>query len=54
MRHNPASGAIVIMLRSLKMHGMAQAVGELTNQGAPAFEAAVPIPSHINQGPECG
>jgi hypothetical protein len=30
MRHNPASGAIVIMLKSLKMHGMAQAVGELT------------------------
>jgi hypothetical protein len=30
MRHNPAAGAIIIMLRSLKMHGMAQAVGELT------------------------
>jgi hypothetical protein len=29
MRHDPASGAIVILLRSLKMHGMAQAVGEL-------------------------
>src|SRR5689334_1170811 len=43
MRHNPASGAIVIMLRQLKMHGMAQAVGELTEQGAPAFEAAIPI-----------
>ena len=28
MRHNPAAGAIVIMLRALKMHGMAQAVGE--------------------------
>ena len=26
MRHNPAAGAITIMLRSLKMHGMAQAV----------------------------
>ena len=26
MRHDPASGAIIIMLRSLKMHGMAQAV----------------------------
>ena len=37
MRHNPASGAIVIMLRQLKMHGMAQAVGELTEQGSPAF-----------------
>ena len=30
MRHNPAAGAVVIMLRALKMHGMAQAVGELT------------------------
>ena len=28
MRHDPASGAI-IMLRSLKMHGMAQAVTDL-------------------------
>ena len=32
MRHNPAAGAVVIMLRSLKMHGMAQAVGELTER----------------------
>jgi len=47
MRHNPASGAIVIMLRSLKMHGMAQAVSELTEQGAPAFEAVVPILSQL-------
>ena len=47
MRHNPASGAIVIMLRSLKMHGMAQAVGELTDQGSPAFEAALPILSQL-------
>ena len=43
MRHNPASGAIVIMLRSLKMHGMAQAITELTEQGSPAFEIAMPI-----------
>jgi transposase InsO family protein len=43
MRHNPAAGAVVIMLRTLKMHGMAQAVGELTEQGSPAFEAALPI-----------
>ena len=28
MRHTPASGATVFMLRSLKMHRMAQAVGE--------------------------
>ena len=34
MRHDPTSGAIIIMLRSLKMHGMAQAVGELTEQGS--------------------
>ena len=43
MRHDPASGAIVIMLRSLKMHGMSQAVTDLIEQGAPAFESAVPI-----------
>ncbi len=47
MRHNPASGAVVIMLRQLKMHGMAQAVGELTEQGSPAFEAAIPILSQL-------
>ncbi len=43
MRHDPASAALVIMLRSLKMHGMAQAVAELTEQASPAFEAAIPI-----------
>lgn len=47
MRHDPASGAIVVMLRSLKMHGMAQAVTDLMEQGAPAFEAAVPILSQL-------
>jgi hypothetical protein len=47
MRHNPAAGAVVIMLRTVKMHGMAQAVGELTEQGSPAFEAAVPIVSQL-------
>ena len=47
MRHDPASGAVVIMLRSLKMFGMAQAVEELVDQGAPAFEAAVPILSQL-------
>ena len=47
MRHNPASGAIVIMLRSLKMHGMAQAIEELTQQGSPAFEAAMPVLSQL-------
>ena len=43
MRHDPASAAIVIMLRELKMHGMAHAVSELAEQGAPAFEAAQPV-----------
>jgi hypothetical protein len=47
MRHNPAAGAVIIMLRTLKMHGMAQAVGELTEQGSPAFEAALPILSQL-------
>ena len=47
MRHDPTSGAVVIMLRSLKMFGMAQAVEELVDQGAPAFEAAVPMLSQL-------
>jgi DNA replication protein DnaC len=47
MRHDPAVAALVIMLRQLKMHGMAQAVGELAEQGAPAFEAAQPVLSQL-------
>lgn len=47
MRHDPASAALVIMLRSLKMHGMAQAVAELTEQASPAFEGAIPILSQL-------
>ncbi len=47
MRHDPASAAVVVMLRGLKMFGMAQAVGELMEQGSPAFEAAVPILSQL-------
>ena len=47
MRHDPASAAIVIMLRELKMYGMAQAVAELAEQGAPAFEAAQPMLSQL-------
>src|SRR3546814_14684118 len=43
MRHDPATGAIVVMLRGLKMPGMAQAVTDLMQQWSPAFEAAVPI-----------
>lgn len=41
MRHDPASAAVVIMLRSLKMYGMAQAGTDLIERGAPAFDAAV-------------
>jgi DNA replication protein DnaC len=47
MRHDPAVGALVIMLRSLKMRGMAQAVDELAQQGAPAFQAAIPMLSQL-------
>jgi DNA replication protein DnaC len=43
MRHDPASAAVIVMLRGLKMYGMSQAVAELIEQGAPAFENAVPI-----------
>ena len=43
MRHDPAGVSIVIMLRSLKLHGMAQAVDDLVAQGALAFEAATPM-----------
>ncbi|QFT34123.1 hypothetical protein FIV00_26745 [Labrenzia sp. THAF82] len=32
---------------SPKLHGVAQAVGELTDQGSPAFEAAIPILSQL-------
>ena len=47
MRHDPASAALVVMLRGLKMFGMAQAVGDLVEQGAPAFEAAIPTLSQL-------
>src|SRR5271155_2608484 len=47
MRHDPASAAIVVMLRSLKMYGQAQAASDLIEQGAPAFTAAVPILSQL-------
>ena len=39
----PVTAALVIMLRSLKMHGMAQAVDEHIQQGSPAFEVAMPV-----------
>ena len=47
MRHDPASAAVVVMLRALKMYGMAQAVSDLVEQGAPAFDTAVPILSQL-------
>jgi DNA replication protein DnaC len=47
MRHDPAGAAIVVMLRGLRMYGMAQATAELMEQGAPAFEAAIPILSQL-------
>ena len=43
MRHDPASAAVVVMLKALTMYGIAQAVGDLIEQGAPAFDAAVPV-----------
>ena len=47
MRHDPAGAAVIIMLRSLKMYGMAQAASDLMEQGAPAFDAAIPILSQL-------
>ena len=41
------SAAIVVMLRGLKMYGMAGAVSDLIEQRAPAFEASVPILSQL-------
>ena len=35
------------MLRGQKMHGMAQAVSDLIEQGAPAFDTAVPLLSQL-------
>jgi hypothetical protein len=34
-RHDPASAAVVVMLRGLKMYGMADAVSDLIEQDAP-------------------
>jgi DNA replication protein DnaC len=47
MRHDPASAAVVVMLRALKMFGMAQAAVDLIEQGVPAFDAAVPMLSQL-------
>ena len=47
MRHDPAGASIIIMLRSLKLHGVAHAVDDLVTQGVPAFEAATPMLSQL-------
>ena len=47
MRHDPACAAVVVMLGGLKMYGMAQAISDLTEQAAPAFDTAVPILSPL-------
>ena len=53
MRHDPAGAAVVIMLRSLKMHGMAQAASDLMEQGSPAFEAGRSRSLSTTQGGNC-
>jgi DNA replication protein DnaC len=47
MRHDPAGASIVIMLRSLKLYGMSNAVEDLVAQGGPAFETATPMLSQL-------
>ena len=34
---------LVVTLKSLKLHGMAQALGELAEQGAPVYHSAQPV-----------
>ena len=61
MRHTPASGATVFMLRSLKMHRMAQAVGEPNREsnrnihekagfGERSMNAVIVIPARFQSG----
>src|SRR3546814_4055838 len=47
MRHDPASAAVVVMLRGLNRYCMAQAADDLIEQGVPAFGTAVPILSQL-------
>ncbi len=47
LRHDPASAAVMVMLRSVRMYGMARAVGDLIEQGTPAFDTALPILSQM-------
>ena len=45
MARDSASNSIVALLKGLKMHGMAQAVAELGDQGAPAqLSFQLPVP----------
>jgi hypothetical protein len=50
MRHDPASAAVVVMLRGLKMYGMAQAVDDLIEQGAPSLQYGGSDPFPAAQG----
>ncbi len=43
VRHDPAAASLVVMLRGLRMYGMAQVTADLMEQGAPVFEVAIPI-----------
>jgi DNA replication protein DnaC len=38
---------MIDMLRALRLHGMAQSVGELATQNSPAFQAAIPVLSGL-------
>jgi DNA replication protein DnaC len=39
--------AMIMMMKSLKLTGMAQAVADLSQQGSPAYQAALPILSNL-------
>jgi hypothetical protein len=55
MRHDPASVAIIIILRSLKMYGMAQAVTDLTGCcQTDANSSRFPYNSNLLGGEETG
>ncbi len=48
LRHDhPASAAVMVMLRSVRMYGMARAAGDLIERRAPAFDTALPILSQM-------
>jgi len=35
--------AMITMLKTMKLHGMADAIGELAAQASPAYQQAVPV-----------